>query len=244
MRTLFRNPVALRAWSDRQPSQALAEERYRRLVERSPDGICVHKDGRVLYVNDAGVRLMLADSSDELVGRPITDFVAPESIPPMQAGIAALQEVGDCTPHYPAQMIRVDGTLLPVEVVVVLTIWEDELAYQVITRDVSARHAADAALRYQAALVNHVSDAIIGTTATGVVTSWNPAAEAIYGRSADEALRQPDQRVVSALQWIRSRSSRPAASCTAPTAPRTARHSTCASRPPRWSTDTYSSAAT
>jgi diguanylate cyclase (GGDEF)-like protein/PAS domain S-box-containing protein len=172
---------------DRQPSQALAEERYRRLVERIPDGICVHKDGRILYVNDAALRLMRAGSSDQLVGRPVTDFVSPESIPPMQAGVAALQIAGDCTPHYPAQMIRVDGTLLPVEVVIVMTIWEDELAHQVITRDVSARHATDVALRNQAALVTHVSDAIIGTTSTGVVTSWNPAAEAIYGQSADAA---------------------------------------------------------
>ena len=38
----------------------------------------------------------------------------------------------------------------------------------------SERHAKEAALRYQAALVNHVSDAIIGTTVTGAVTSWNP----------------------------------------------------------------------
>lgn len=173
---------------DRQPSQALAEEeRYRGLVERSPDGICVHKDGRVLYVNDAGARLMLAGSSDELIGRPITEFVSAESIPQMVEGIAALRDVGDCTPHYPAQMIRADGTLLPVEVVVVLTIWEDELAHQVITRDVSARHATDVALRYQAALVTHVSDAIIGTTPTGVVTSWNPAAETIYGHTAEHA---------------------------------------------------------
>ena len=91
-------------------------------------------------------------------------------------------------------MIRLDGTLLAVEVVVVMTIWEDEPAYQVITRDVSVRHEAEAELRYQAALVNHVSDAIIGTTATGVVTSWNPAAEAIYGRSAAEALRPAHHR--------------------------------------------------
>ena len=145
----------------------MTEETYRRLVERSPDGICVHKDGRVLYVNNAGVRLMLADSSDQIVGRPITDFVAPESIPPMVAGIAGLREVGDYSATYPAQMIRLDGTLLAVEVVVVMTIWEDEPAYQVITRDVSVRHETEATLRYQAALVNHVSDAIIGTTATG-----------------------------------------------------------------------------
>ncbi len=183
---------------DRQPSQALAEERYRRLVERSPDGICVHKDGRILYVNDAGVRLMLADSSDQLIGRPITDFVAPDSIPPMAAGVSELREVGDCSPHYPAQMIRADGTLLPVEIVIVLTIWEDELAHQVVTRDVSARHAADAALRYQAALVNHVSDAIIGTTSTGIITSWNRAAETIYGRSAAEAHGKPISELVGA----------------------------------------------
>ena len=36
---------------------ALTEEGYRRLVELSPDGICVYVGGRVVYVNDAAVRL-------------------------------------------------------------------------------------------------------------------------------------------------------------------------------------------
>ena len=65
----------------RQPHQVLTEERYRRLVERSPDGICVHRDGRIVFVNDAGVRLMLADSPEAITGRPVTDFLSPESIP-------------------------------------------------------------------------------------------------------------------------------------------------------------------
>ncbi len=167
-------------------------------MEHNPDGICVHRHGRVLYVNDAGVRLMLARSSDEIVGRPIAEFVASESIPPMLTGLAELREVGDCTPAYPAQMIRIDGSLLAVEVVSVMTVWEDEVAYQVVTRDVTARHSAHAAMRYQAALVNHVSDAIIATTETGLVTSWNPAAETIYGRSVDEALGFPIAALVGA----------------------------------------------
>ena len=65
-----------------------------------------------------------------------------------------------------------------------LTVWNGEPAYQVIFRDITAQKAAQAALRFQAALANHVSDAIIATTETGVVTSWNPAAEAIYRRPA------------------------------------------------------------
>ncbi len=52
--------------------------------------------------------------------------------------------------------------------------------------------------RYQAGLVNHVSDAIIATTSAGVVTSWNPAAETIYGRSAAEAHGRPISELVGA----------------------------------------------
>lgn len=94
----------------------MTDDGYRRLVERSPDGICVQADGQVVFVNDTGVRLMLADSSEQLVGRPITDFVASDSLPPIFASIAELREVGDCTPPYRAQMIRMDGSLLAVEV--------------------------------------------------------------------------------------------------------------------------------
>ena len=176
----------------------LVAEWYRQLVDHSPDGICVYRDGLVQYVNPAGVRLMLATSADELIGRPFTDFVAAESIPPMLADIAELRQLGEYSSSIPARMIRSDGTLLEVEVVAVLTIWDRTVAYGVIIRDVSERYAKEAALRYQAALVNHVSDAIIGTTTTGVVTSWNPAAEAIYGRSEDDAVGCPVSVLVGA----------------------------------------------
>lgn len=177
---------------------ALADTGYRRLVENSPDGICVHRGGTVIYVNDAGVRLMRARSSDELVGHPITDFVAADSIPPMLAGLQKLREPGDSTAVFSADMVRSDGSRLPVDVVAVLIIWDGDLAYQVVTRDVSEREAKEAALRYQAALVTHVSDAIIGTTADGRVTSWNPAAEAIYGLSSAEALGKTVSMLVGA----------------------------------------------
>lgn len=171
---------------------------YRRLVQHSPDGICVYSDGRVVFVNAAGVRLMRATSSSELVGRPISDFVTAESVPPMLADLAKLEKTGDCTPHFPAQMICSDGSRLAVEVVAVKMLWKGADALVVVTRDVSARQQAEAALRYQAALVNYVSDAIISTTADGIVTSWNPAAEAIYGRSAADSLGLPITTVIGA----------------------------------------------
>lgn len=175
-----------------------AEERYRRLVDVSPDPMCVHSDGRVVYVNPAGARGFGADSAEQLVGRPITDFVQPDSIGPMLTRILALSEEGDSSPASEAVLRRLDGSPLEVEAVSVLTSWDGEPAYQVIFRDLTAQKAAEATLRYQAALVNHVSDAIIATTADGVVASWNAAAAAIYRRPVERALGLPLNEAVDA----------------------------------------------
>lgn len=175
-----------------------AEERYRRLVDLSPDPMCVHSNGRVVYVNPAGVRGFAAQSAEQLVGRPITDFVDPDSVGEMLTRILALSEEGDSSPASEAVLLRLDGSPLEVEAVSVLTTWDGEPAYQVIFRDLTAQKAAEAALRYQAALVNHVSDAIIATTADGVVTSWNAAAAAVYHRPVDRALGLPLTEAVDA----------------------------------------------
>ena len=182
----------------RQMQADLAEQRYRRLVDRSPDAIAVHEGGRVVYVNPAGVRWIGAQSSAELVGHLITEFVDPDSVPAMLARIASLRHEGDTSPPSEAVMLRFDGTTLDVEAVSVLTVWEGRPAYQVIFRDLSAQKAAEAALRCQAALATHVSDAIIATTSTGIVTDWNPAAEAIYRRPAARALALPVSEAVGA----------------------------------------------
>lgn len=54
----------------------------------------------------------------------------------------------------------------------------------------SLRQAAEDRLRL-AALVETSEDAIIGKTLDGVVTAWNPAAEAIFGYSAAEMIGKP-----------------------------------------------------
>jgi diguanylate cyclase (GGDEF)-like protein/PAS domain S-box-containing protein len=175
-----------------------AEGRYRKLLDHSPDPMCVHAGGRVVYVNPAALRGIGAQSAEQLVGRPITDFVHPDSILPMLERIGALHDEGDSTPSAEAVMLDLEGSRLDVEIVSVRTTWNGEPAYQVIFRDLRAQKAAEATLRYQAALVNHVSDAIIATTADGVVASWNPAAEAVYRRPAARALGLPINEVLDA----------------------------------------------
>lgn len=164
--------------------------RYRLLVDLSPDAICVHQDEIVRYANPAMVEMLGAKSGVELVGHALAEFVDAAWLPKMRARLHRLHQEGDTTPRGQAELLRLDGTPVPVELVSVLTTWEGAPAHQVIGRDITAQQEAQAALSSQAALVRHVSNAIIATDENGVVTSWNPAAETIYGWTADEATGQ------------------------------------------------------
>jgi diguanylate cyclase (GGDEF)-like protein/PAS domain S-box-containing protein len=180
--------------------QALADlaDRYRLLVELSPDAIVVHEAGVLTYTNPAGIRFLGARSAEEIVGRPITDFVHPASVPDMMRRISALSTPGATSDPAEAGIVRFDGSTIDVEVVSVRTTWEGRPAFQVILRDMTAQKAAEATLHYQAALVAHVSDAIIATTSEGIVTTWNPAAETVYGRAAADAVGKPVAALVGA----------------------------------------------
>ncbi len=57
-----------------------------------------------------------------------------------------------------------------------------------VTTDSPAEHALDKNLRFLAAIVQSSEDAIISETLDGIITSWNPAAERMFGYSAKEVL--------------------------------------------------------
>ncbi|MCI2422433.1 EAL domain-containing protein [Saccharopolyspora sp. K220] len=171
---------------------------YRKLVELTPNAIYIQQEGVAVFANPAAVRMLRAESAGQVVGRPVTDFIAEESVPTMQAQLATLLTSGATTDWVQAAVRCFDGASVLVEAVAVRTTWRGRTAFQIFMRDITARRAAEAALRYQAALVEHVSNAIIATTKCGVVTSWNPAAEAIYGCPAEHAIGRGVADVVGA----------------------------------------------
>jgi PAS domain S-box-containing protein len=67
-----------------------------------------------------------------------------------------------------------------------------------IVRDITARKSADDAQARLAAIVTSSADAIVGKTLDGIVTSWNQAAERMFGYSAGEMIGQSIRRVIPA----------------------------------------------
>ena len=181
-------------------------DRYRLLTEVSPDAVFVHQNGQLVYWNRAGTRLTGLGSSDEAQAEafakyyrhPITSFLHPADIPHVAERLAQLTEPGQFFEHGEIRIVSPDGTINVMEVTSVRTTWGGEPAFQVIARDISERKAAEAAARYRASLVAHVSDAIIGIDADGRIESWNEAAQHIYGWTEGEVAGLSIGTVVSA----------------------------------------------
>jgi diguanylate cyclase (GGDEF)-like protein/PAS domain S-box-containing protein len=133
-------------------SQSLreSEERYQRLVEHSPDAIIVHTEGQIVFLNGAGVRLLGANSSAELIGKPVINFVHADYRESVRKRIYQSLTENVEMPFAEEKFLRVDGTEIDVEVGAVPFVYENERAVQVVARDIGARKLIEEKLIHDA----------------------------------------------------------------------------------------------
>ncbi|MHB1487021.1 MAG: PAS domain-containing protein, partial [Acidimicrobiales bacterium] len=173
-------------------------DRYRLLSDLSPDGIVVHQDGVIKYCNKAAaLNLVKLESVEEGLGQMMVDFLHPDDLADTLDRISRLSKPGSVSESGEARIVATDGTITTVDAISVHTEWEGRPAYQVIMRDISERRLAEAAIRHQASLVAHVSDAILGIDSEGRLESWNPAAQAMYGWTEAEVVSRPVAEVLA-----------------------------------------------
>ncbi|HEU5247490.1 MAG TPA: PAS domain S-box protein, partial [Candidatus Udaeobacter sp.] len=136
-----------------------SEERYRVLVEFSPNSICVHRDGKLLYVNPAATRLFGAENRDELVGRSILDFIHPDSLPVVRERIRQVG-AGETAPLIEEKFVTVNGEVRDVEVAAIPIIYERAPAAQVMIRDISERKRSEALLTGEKRLLEMIATGV------------------------------------------------------------------------------------
>jgi diguanylate cyclase (GGDEF)-like protein/PAS domain S-box-containing protein len=171
----------------------LTGEWLRRLVDHAPDAICVVKGERLRYVNSAALQWIGADSSDQLIGRPIADFIDPAAMAQMQARAATLRDVGDSTTVFEARLQCLDGTTRRVEGVVALTVWEREPAYHLVLHDLRASMPAH---RFESVMAS-LAMGVIVVRSDGYIKYVNAAAMQIYGLRPDSSKREFARRAAA-----------------------------------------------
>jgi len=135
-----------------------SEEKYRTLVNRANDAICVLQDGVIKMFNP---RLMefWGGSEEEIMGRPFTGFVHPDALPDLINNYNRRMSGESFPSVYETTMMRKDGSRSFVEMNAGIVEYEGRPADLVIVRDINDRKIAQEALRKSEELYRTLSEA-------------------------------------------------------------------------------------
>ncbi|MGC9962670.1 MAG: PAS domain S-box protein [Acidimicrobiales bacterium] len=174
-------------------ARAISDELLGAFMALMPDAaVAVDGAGRVVSVNEQAEELF-GYPPGSLTGLPIetlvperarnrhrhhrTAYVAEPENRPMGAGLELTGR-------------RRDGREFPVDISLAAIASSAERLVVAAVRDLSDKHAAAAAQAELAAIVRSSLDAIMSTTLEGQITSWNPAAEQLFGYRSEEIVGQ------------------------------------------------------
>ncbi len=165
---------------------------YHALVELSPDGIAVHAEGKILFVNQAGARMLGAKKAEEIVGKPTLSFVHPDSQSAVVERIKKMLEENQPVPLIAEKFVRLDGGVIDVGVAASPILYSGKKAVQVVIHDLTEQKKAQKAVieseeRYRS-LAEAAHDMIFVLDRTGTITYVNSFAARQFGVAPEEMI--------------------------------------------------------
>lgn len=177
-----------------------SEERYRALVDTSPDGIVVEADDRIVYLNEAALRMVGSDSAERLIGKPIMDFLHDDSLVDTDDRQAELLSAKEPVQLGERILRCMDGTTIVVEAEGAAVTYLGRPAFQIVFRDITERLESESRLRLQGTAVDTAANGIIITDSHGLIVWANPAFARLTGYSMAETIgRDPRDLVRSGV---------------------------------------------
>ena len=147
-------------------------------------------DGIITSWNPAAERLF-GYSAAEAIGQHVRLIIPPDRHAEEEDVLSRLRR-GEKVDHFQTVRRTKDGRLIPVSLTVspIRDATGRIIGASKVVRDTSESQQNDRLRARMAAIVDSSDDAIVSKTLDGVITSWNRAAERLFGYSAEEAIGQ------------------------------------------------------
>ena len=163
-----------------------SEERYRALIDRSPESISVHRDGNLLFVNPALIKMLGATSAGELIGRPVFDLLHPDFHQIVRERLKSNVRYGGVLPTMEQRFIRLDGKVIDVEVCSRSILYDGEAAIYSSIREITERKQAEATRDRLAIILEATTDLVSICEPGGNLLYLNRAGRDLLGVGHDE----------------------------------------------------------
>lgn len=146
---------------------AESEAGLSRLLDALPDGVVIHSEGRVAYVNQAAMRILGYETVESLVGVPVVELAHPTDRSRVMARVQAMSAGTPAVPPMLERLIRRDGSSVTLEVSAVRSVYQGKPAVVAVGRDTSERRQLEARLAQADRLAS------VGVLAAGIAHELN-----------------------------------------------------------------------
>lgn len=201
-RSLAELEAAKRELEQRHEALRRSEQRYRVLVEHSPEAIAVHRAGVLVYVNRAAIDLFGARTEADLVGRSILDLIHADSHGFVLTRVHSAVEDGVDSVPADVALLKLDGSRIEAEIQGLPILFEGQACLLASMRDITKRKQTEEALRRSRARLRGIfesaTDAIISADESQVIVSANPAAARMFRCALGEMVGSPLERFIPA----------------------------------------------
>ncbi len=168
------------------------QARLAAIVESSDDAIVSKSLDGIIQSWNAGAQRIFGWTAAEAVGQPILIIIPPERHEEERDILSRLR-AGDRV--HPFETVRVAKDGRRIDISLTVSPLRDAagriIGASKVARDISERRRRDELQARLAAIVESSDDAIISESLDGIVQSWNPGAERLYGYGAAEVLGKP-----------------------------------------------------
>jgi len=169
-----------------------SERHFREIVKTAHEAfVSMDESGRITAWNPEA-ETTFGWSEQEAIGRNLAETIIPaRHRGGHQRGIQQFLASGRAAMlnrRVEFEALHRDGREFPIEMTITAVRVGGRYTFNSFLHDISARKQAEQALRRLADIIEASGDAIFATTPGGVITSWNPGAEQLYGYTAEEAV--------------------------------------------------------
>jgi PAS domain S-box-containing protein len=167
-----------------------------KVVEASDDAIVSKDLDGIIRTWNRAAEEMFGYTAEEAIGRSIR-MIIPADRQSEEDEVLAKIRAGEVA-QFETIRCRKDGTRIPIALRV-SPIRDDSgviVGASKIARDISEKRRAAAGERLLAAVIRSSDDAIVTKDLEGTITSWNPAAERMFGYTAEEAIGRSIRMII------------------------------------------------
>ncbi|QGQ98331.1 PAS domain S-box protein [Paenibacillus psychroresistens] len=123
-----------------------SEERYRVLVEESPEGIVVYRDLKIVFANPAAAKLVGIQDPQALIGQFVFNYVHPEHLQALIQLDKTLKDNDKPSEAWEKKLVGINGQIIDVLVKAVPIKFQNQMSVQLLFRDITEQKKVEVQL--------------------------------------------------------------------------------------------------